>query len=162
MFRHSKPQNGPTMFKKDFEREMRSLIRRDPNRKYITSLELTKLVIDQDWKKAWKTLDRSKKKEYLDKAARHNSALSAKLEQEIADRVAEKIAAEEFKNEDEVASVPVFDPPSLDCTICLENPKSMLFRPCKHVAVCSVCSKTLKICPICRAQIDQIELIFIV
>lgn len=42
-----------------------------------------------------------------------------------------------------------------NCVICLENPKNILFLPCKHISCCSECSSQVKECPMCRAKIDQ-------
>lgn len=42
------------------------------------------------------------------------------------------------------------------CKICLERKSSVLFLPCKHVAVCGQCVFGIeKDCPICRTPIDQ-------
>lgn len=42
------------------------------------------------------------------------------------------------------------------CDICYENPKSVIFYPCKHYVCCDRCSSKViytKQCPICRAEI---------
>lgn len=39
------------------------------------------------------------------------------------------------------------------CAVCLVNQKDVLFLPCKHIVVCSVCSPGLVDCPVCRSQI---------
>ena len=42
------------------------------------------------------------------------------------------------------------------CKICLERKSSILFLPCKHVAVCGVCVFGIEnVCPICRTQIEE-------
>lgn len=42
------------------------------------------------------------------------------------------------------------------CKICLERKSSVLFLPCKHVAVCGICVFGIeKDCPICRTPIDE-------
>lgn len=42
------------------------------------------------------------------------------------------------------------------CKICLERKSSILFLPCKHVAVCGVCVFGIEqICCICRTPIDE-------
>lgn len=42
------------------------------------------------------------------------------------------------------------------CKICLERKSSVLFLPCKHVAVCGQCVFGIeKDCPICRTKIDE-------
>lgn len=50
----------------------------------------------------------------------------------------------------------------LECVICFDVQRNTLLRPCKHVALCDGCSKTVKVCPICKAQINEIEIIYIV
>lgn len=44
---------------------------------------------------------------------------------------------------------------NMKCVICMENNKSYLFMPCKHVCCCEKCSKNLKQCPICRNTIES-------
>lgn len=42
------------------------------------------------------------------------------------------------------------------CKICLDRKSSILFLPCKHVAVCGVCVFGIeRDCPICRTPIDE-------
>lgn len=42
------------------------------------------------------------------------------------------------------------------CCICLENEKCVLLLPCKHICICTKCSKkSLKCCPMCRETILQ-------
>jgi len=39
------------------------------------------------------------------------------------------------------------------CVVCFINQKDVLFLPCKHIVVCSVCFTGLSDCPVCRSQI---------
>jgi len=48
-----------------------------------------------------------------------------------------------------------------DCAVCMDAPKNMLLRPCKHLATCFRCSANLEICPICRTPIELREKIFL-
>lgn len=41
------------------------------------------------------------------------------------------------------------------CVVCLENPRSILFLPCKHLCVCAECKDSLDQCPLCRQKIEQ-------
>lgn len=41
-----------------------------------------------------------------------------------------------------------------DCVICLSERKHYVFGPCGHFYVCRSCVNQLKLCPICRANID--------
>lgn len=39
------------------------------------------------------------------------------------------------------------------CRICIDKEGDILFLPCRHMVTCEVCSRKLKKCPICRANI---------
>lgn len=41
------------------------------------------------------------------------------------------------------------------CVVCIDEEKSVLLLPCRHVCVCKVCSRQLDTCPVCRAHIDD-------
>ena len=45
----------------------------------------------------------------------------------------------------------------LRCVVCMERPRSILFRPCNHLSTCRTCSYNSNIssCPVCRIQIDE-------
>lgn len=48
------------------------------------------------------------------------------------------------------------------CVVCFERKRNVLFMPCKHVRVCTRCSKSLLSCPVCRQPItSRISNIFI-
>ena len=55
----------------------------------------------------------------------------------------------------------------LSCKICFKNKINMLLRPCMHCCLCHSCAKNLEerndivLCPICKTEIDKIELIYI-
>lgn len=36
------------------------------------------------------------------------------------------------------------------CIICVKEPKNVIFKPCKHNAICMACTKKIENCPICR------------
>lgn len=44
---------------------------------------------------------------------------------------------------------------NLLCVACQENQKELVFKPCKHFALCTPCFKKLpqRMCPICRTKI---------
>eukprot|EP01038_Epipyxis_sp_PR26KG_P009035 gene9035-12181_t len=46
------------------------------------------------------------------------------------------------------------------CVVCYENRSNYLLLPCKHFPGCVKCSESLKICPICRANIESGMTIF--
>lgn len=41
-----------------------------------------------------------------------------------------------------------------DCAICLSEQKHYVFGPCGHFYMCRSCANHLKLCPICRSNID--------
>lgn len=48
----------------------------------------------------------------------------------------------------------VFDTGDLDCSICISEPKTLIFVPCGHFCSCNTCSSKIKNkCPICRSDI---------
>jgi len=43
----------------------------------------------------------------------------------------------------------------IDCSVCMEESRQILFVPCGHVVTCVGCSEQVEICPMCRAQINS-------
>ncbi|CAD7965186.1 unnamed protein product [Amoebophrya sp. A25] len=41
------------------------------------------------------------------------------------------------------------------CCVCFEADRSVLLRPCSHLALCEKCSKKVETCPICRSRITS-------
>lgn len=55
------------------------------------------------------------------------------------------------------------DTTSASCVVCLERPKQVLIRPCKHICLCTVCS-TVQVwhqCPICRESVATLEEVYL-
>ena len=46
------------------------------------------------------------------------------------------------------------------CVICLDAPREVLLKPCKHYCLCSNCSNELRDCPICKRGIQEMEIIY--
>ncbi len=46
------------------------------------------------------------------------------------------------------------------CKVCRDKDSNRLFLPCAHLCSCSVCSKALSRCPLCRAQIRGVVSVF--
>ena len=44
---------------------------------------------------------------------------------------------------------------SVNCAVCYENDRDVVFMPCKHNVVCLRCSKNVKVCPVCRIKITD-------
>ncbi|CAI5452946.1 unnamed protein product [Caenorhabditis angaria] len=54
----------------------------------------------------------------------------------------------------------------LQCCVCQFEEKCVLLRPCNHLCLCERCNEAInrqpnKICPICRAEIESFELVYI-
>ncbi|RYG94958.1 hypothetical protein EON65_56680 [archaeon] len=49
------------------------------------------------------------------------------------------------------------------CTICMEDDRTVLLMPCRHLCLCSKCSEQsmLQLCPICRNRIQEKVTVFI-
>lgn len=46
------------------------------------------------------------------------------------------------------------------CVVCMNVQKNCVTLPCKHLCMCSDCTKTIFQCPLCRLKIDSILKIF--
>ena len=42
-----------------------------------------------------------------------------------------------------------------ECTVCLENEKSVVMWPCRHLCVCPECAIKLRKCPVCRSRVKK-------
>ena len=55
---------------------------------------------------------------------------------------------------------PMVVPESLECIICMENPKEVMMEPCGHVCCCKTCAISLRAsrrvvrCPVCRERAE--------
>jgi hypothetical protein len=76
----------------------------------------------------------------------------AKRHRGTADRAAE-LAAANRRLEEEKESL------SLECAVCADARPSVLYLPCKHLAVCDQCDGQLEergqSCPMCQAEVKQ-------
>ena len=43
----------------------------------------------------------------------------------------------------------------IQCIICMEQDRAVMFLPCAHLTCCQGCSEQLSECPICRANIEK-------
>jgi hypothetical protein len=57
----------------------------------------------------------------------------------------------------EAPQPPLYEPPPT-CVICRRGRDFVGYRPCRHVIVCSTCTKQLTHCPLCRRAIDRTEM----
>jgi hypothetical protein len=66
------------------------------------------------------------------------------------------------------ASPSGFAPGSLDeasaCVTCMDAPRELMLRPCRHMCLCTACENMLrrKQCPICRTEYSATERVFLV
>lgn len=49
---------------------------------------------------------------------------------------------------------------TMNCAICYENDRDVVFIPCKHNVCCIKCSKSIRQCPVCRFKITDIIKIY--
>jgi hypothetical protein len=68
---------------------------------------------------------------------------------------------EEVKDEDKNGEDAKCAEGELECVICMDNKRCMLFMPCRHVVSCKTCSQQLDKCPICKQQIKYKQQIII-
>ncbi|WP_157237059.1 RING-HC finger protein [Endozoicomonas elysicola] len=43
----------------------------------------------------------------------------------------------------------------LECTVCMENDRNVVFAKCHHLVVCGGCAEELKECPVCRGEVKE-------
>ena len=59
------------------------------------------------------------------------------------------------------APAPVFNERSLECAVCLDQPRTMLLKPCNHFVVCAGCAGMINnICPLCRDKVLSMEKVY--
>lgn len=46
------------------------------------------------------------------------------------------------------------------CNVCFENPREIVFVPCRHQSVCRGCSERVQVCPLCNQHITERILTF--
>lgn len=46
-------------------------------------------------------------------------------------------------------------PESMECKLCMDKHREILFIPCKHMCTCMNCAMTITNCPICRSLIQE-------
>jgi hypothetical protein len=77
--------------------------------------------------------------------------------------------AEEQETEEPLSSPPLSSPPlsspplSSLCAVCLDEPKQVVFMPCRHMACCETCGLTdsVRSCVICRTVIAHKITVFL-
>lgn len=42
------------------------------------------------------------------------------------------------------------------CQVCMHLKRDCLFQPCGHTVTCFACSKQVSLCPLCRANVDEV------
>jgi hypothetical protein len=51
--------------------------------------------------------------------------------------------------------------PSNPCVVCLTEEKRLACIPCGHLAACISCSQSLRLCPICRREIEAFVRVYL-
>lgn len=71
---------------------------------------------------------------------------------------------QEIKKMEKLINVSKLMVDDFKCVICCEIAKNVIFKPCLHMAVCSLCNQKLreKVCPICKRGIDDVVTIYVV
>ncbi len=58
---------------------------------------------------------------------------------------------------DDTSNIHVYeDEGTVECAICLTEPKTMVINPCGHYYMCETCASSVKTCPICRGSITSL------
>ena len=58
--------------------------------------------------------------------------------------------------EQTLKNIKVFeDTDEQECSICLSNPKEIVFYPCGHYHACKQCANMVKNCPMCMKKIEK-------
>jgi|LakMenEpi03Aug12_release.lakeMendotaPanAssembly.Ray.scaffolds.fasta_scaffold205335_1 hypothetical protein len=57
------------------------------------------------------------------------------------------------KQELQVSVEQVFDSGTVECVVCLEDPKTLVMVPCGHYCLCATCKTKIFKCPLCRQAI---------
>ena len=47
-----------------------------------------------------------------------------------------------------------------NCIVCWESERDCVILPCRHNITCMKCIKSVKTCPVCRTQIEDLYRIF--
>ena len=52
-------------------------------------------------------------------------------------------------------------PPVRDCVVCMDRPRTVRFRPCRHCVCCASCClrliRTGQGCPVCHVPVEDVE-----
>ena len=46
------------------------------------------------------------------------------------------------------------------CKICLCEEANIVLKPCRHLCMCSTCTAAIGLCPVCRANINDVEIVY--
>lgn len=50
---------------------------------------------------------------------------------------------------------------SFTCRVCMDAPISTVLCPCGHLVCCRMCAEHIKVCPLCRNEIQQIQKVYL-
>ena len=55
----------------------------------------------------------------------------------------------------DIKNIKIYEDDIVECGICMDKEKQIVFYPCGHYYCCSGCSQRVKLCPICRQTITN-------
>lgn len=69
-----------------------------------------------------------------------------------------------MKNPDKFFSLRKINTSDFKCFLCGDNPRNVIFKPCLHLEVCSVCFDKLpdKKCPLCKHEVEERVNVYVV
>lgn len=67
---------------------------------------------------------------------------------------------EEVKVQVKEKTLPQEDDNPNDCIVCMDAPKTHLVLPCGHLGYCKVCVQTLKVCSLCRGEVQGFNIVW--
>ena len=106
------------------------------------------------------SLLRKKQKEIASRITQYRSTTHHKDESEDESECKEVVAFEQTVLVEQTAfeehPKQEYDDDDTTCIICLDQPRDMLFLPCRHLISCSNCGKQCKECPKCRCTIASV------
>ena len=56
---------------------------------------------------------------------------------------------------------PLLSDRSAKCKVCWDQPLEVLLRPCRHVALCQLCTPRMPRCPVCNGAIQGTERVYV-
>jgi len=82
------------------------------------------------------------------------SSASSSLQVDVSTaKIDQQLVITEHKLVLQIQNIYGIEDESLECTVCLTDPKDVILFPCRHACVCHQCLKNVRKCPVCRSLI---------